>query len=119
MAESIVYEKSKSFAIRAVNLYKYLCNDKKEYVMSKQLLRSATSIGANLAESNYAPSKRDFVHKIYLSLKEAAETKYWLEILYETNYLENSEFDSLNTDCSEIITILNSITKTMNPRTNK
>ena len=87
MSEKIVYIKSKSFAIRIVNLYRYLREDKKEYVMSKQLLRCGTSIGANIAESGCAISEKDFLSKLYVAFKECAETQYWLDILYETSYL--------------------------------
>ena len=113
MAESIAYEKSKNFSISVIQIYNYLCDTKREYVMSKQLLRSATSIGANLAESKYAVSKKDFLNKVYIALKEAAETKYWLEILYETHYLNKNDFDSLVIECIELIHILNAITKTI------
>lgn len=85
--ENTAKYKSKKFAVRIVKLYKYLCDTKKEYVLSKQLLRSGTSIGANLEEAECAISKKDFLVKIYISLKECSETKYWLELLYETEYL--------------------------------
>ena len=107
MAESIAYEKSKNFSISVIQIYNYLCDTKREYVMSKQLLRSATSIGANLAESKYAVSKKDFLNKVYIALKEAAETKYWLEGVSETH------FDSLEIACIELIHILNATTKTI------
>ena len=96
--EKTVKYKSKKFAVRIVKLYKYLCDEKKEYVLSKQLLRSGTSIGANIAESECAISEKDFLSKIYIALKEAAETIYWLDLLYETNYLSASEFESIKND---------------------
>ena len=113
MGDSIVFEKSKRFAIRIVKLYKYLCDEKKEVVLSKQLLRSGTSIGANIAEANSAFSKKDFLAKMYIAFKECSESKYWLDLLYKTGYLTQSEFDSINADCTELQKILSSITKTM------
>lgn len=111
--EKTAFYKSKKFAIRIVNLYKYMCEDKKEYVLSKQILRSGTSIGANLAEAETAISKKDFLSKIYISLKECSETMYWLELLYETNYISQQMFISLNNDCNELRKMLSSTTKTL------
>lgn len=91
--------KSKKFAVRIVNLYKYLCNEKKEFVLSKQILRCGTSIGANLAESKSAISKKDFLSKIYIALKECSETIYWLELLKETGYINETMYISVNNDC--------------------
>ena len=105
--------KSKKFAIRIVNLYKYLCDVRKEFVLSKQLLRSGTSIGANLAEAECAISKKDFMAKLYIALKECSETKYWLELLYETEYLNKEQFDSIYNNCEEIRKMLSSATKTI------
>ena len=82
-----IKHKSKMFAVRIVKLYRYLCEEKKEFVMSKQLLRSGTSIGANIAESECAISRKDFLSKVYIALKECAETLYWLELLFDTDYL--------------------------------
>lgn len=113
MGDSIVFEKSKRFAIRIVKLYKYLCDEKKEVVLSKQLLRSGTSIGANIAEANSAFSKKDFLAKMYIAFKECSESKYWLDLLYKTDYLTQSEFDSINADCTELQKLLSSITKTL------
>lgn len=110
MGEIVV--KSKSFAIRVVNLYKYLTNNKKEYVLSKQLLRSGTSIGANVAEAACAFSKKDFISKMYIAFKECNESLYWLELLHETEFLTSCEFESLNEDRIELRKILSSITKT-------
>ena len=112
--EKTVKFKSKKFAVRIVNLYKYLCEDKKEYVLSKQLLRSGTSIGANVAESECAISKRDFLNKIYIALKECSETIFWLELLYETGYLNEKEYISINNDCEEIRKMMSATTKTIN-----
>ena len=110
--------KSKKFAVRVVNLYKYICDVKKEYVLSKQLLRSGTSIGANLAEAECAISKKDFVSKIYISLKECAETQYWLELLHETEYLTGDQYESMLNDCVELRKMLSSTTKTINSTLN-
>ena len=112
MKESnVILEKSKSFAIRIVKLCKYL-NDRNEYVLSKQLLRSGTSVGANVREAQRGQSKADFVSKMNIALKEACETEYWLEILFETEYLNKEEFESIYNDNKEITKLLMSITKT-------
>ena len=112
MGDSIVKEKSKAFAIRIVKLYQYLVDHKKEYHISKQLLRSGTSIGANVREANNAISKAEFVAKMSISLKEASETEYWLELLYETKYLNEVEFNSVIEDCIVLIKLLTAIIKT-------
>ncbi|MDD6710013.1 MAG: four helix bundle protein [Ruminococcus sp.] len=112
--EKTVKYKSKKFSVRIVNLYKYLCDKKNEYVLSKQILRSGTSIGANIAESECAISKKDFLSKIYIALKESAETLYWLDLLYETEYITDSQYESLYADCEEIKKMLSSTTKTIN-----
>ena len=104
-------DKSKLFAIRIVNLYKYLWNDKKEYVLSKQILRSGTSIGANVKESIYAQSKLDFISKLSIALKEASETEYWLELLYQTEYINSIQFESIHNDCVELLKLLTAIIK--------
>ena len=109
----IALVKSKHFAIRIVRLYAYLRDEKHEYVMSKQLLRCGTSIGANLAEAEYAISKSDFQSKAYIALKETAETIYWLELLHSTDYLTEMQFSSLHQDADEIRRILASSTKTL------
>ena len=112
MKESnVILEKSKSFAIRIVKLCKYL-NDRNEYVLSKQLLRSGTSVGANVREAQRGQSKADFVSKMNIALKEACETEYWLEILFETEYLNKEEFESIYNDNKEITKLLMSIIKT-------
>jgi four helix bundle protein len=112
--EKTIRFKSKRFAVRIVNLYKYLCKDKREFVISKQLLRSGTSIGANVAESECAISKKDFLNKIYIALKECIETIYWLELLYETKYISKEEFLSIEKDCEEMRKMMSSTTKTIN-----
>ena len=109
----IAYEKSKAFAIRIVRLYQYLTTQRREFVISKQILRSGTSIGSNLAESVFAISRNDFQLKIYIALKEASETAYWLELLYETGYLTDTQYQSLNKDCDVLIRILAATTRTL------
>jgi len=111
MKENVVKEKSLIFAIRIVNLYKLLC-EKKEYVMSKQILKAGTSIGANLAEAECAISKKDFLAKVYIAFKECAETKYWLELLQRTELIGKEDYNSIGRDCDEIYRILAAITKT-------
>ena len=101
------------FAIRIVNMYKYLCENKKEYVMSKQLLRSGTSIGANVREAKRAQSTPDFYTKLTIALKEADETTYWLDLLHETGYLSQIEYDDVSKDCEELLRMLVSSTKTL------
>lgn len=116
MKENLVEDKSKKFALRMVHLYKYLTEEKKEFILSKQVLRSGTSIGANLAEAQCAMSKKDFVAKIYIALKECSETQYWLGLLKDAEFITGLEFDSLYTDCNEITKILMATTKTINNR---
>lgn len=113
MNDNIVKDKSEKFAIRIVNLYKYLSESKKEKILSKQILRSGTSIGANLAEAECAISKNDFLAKIYIAFKESSETQYWLKLLKNTDYITNQEFDSLFADCNEITKILVKTIKTI------
>ena len=98
--------KSEAFALRMIKLYKVLCRDRHELVLSKQLLRSGTSIGANVAEAVYAQSKADFISKYRIALKEASESAYWLRLLYKSEYINYEEFKSLNADCSELIRML-------------
>lgn len=111
--------KSKLFALRIIKLYKYLVNEQKEFVISKQVLRSGTSIGANIAEAECSISRKDFLAKIYIALKECAETKYWLELLYESEYIEQKPFESIYSDCMELYRILSSSTHTMTGRPHK
>ena len=114
--ESIVEKKSFDFAVRIVNLYKHLTTDKKEFVLSKQLLRSGTSIGANVAEGERGQTKPDFNTKMNIALKEANETYYWLRLLHSTDYLTDKEFQSMEKDVDEIIAILVSICKKTNDK---
>ncbi len=106
-------EKSRRFARRIVRLYRYLCSERKEFVLSKQLLRSGTSIGANLAEAHYAFSRNDFLAKVYIALKETSETIYWIDLLYDSNYLSARQYDSLMQDAQELLKNLTSSTKTI------
>ena len=110
---NVVVEKSKGFALRIIKLYQHLCANK-EYVMSKQLLRSGTSIGANVKEAIRAQSKPDFYAKMNISLKEASETEYWLELLRESGYIDEQGFNSIYADCQELLKILMAITKNRN-----
>ena len=119
MAESIARDKSKTFALRIIRLYKHLYNEKNEYTMSKQLLRCGTSIGANISEAEYSMSKREFIAKMNISLKEAAETEYWLEILHDSEYITDKEYSSIMEDCKEILSLLVSIIKTANENLKK
>ena len=112
MAENEVLIKSKDFAVRIVNLYKFLTEEKKEYVLSKQLLRSGTSIGANICEAECSVTHKDFISKMYVSFKECSETLYWLELLVKTEFLTTEQYESINGDCTEIFKLLSSITKT-------
>jgi four helix bundle protein len=107
--ESIIAKKVYSFALEIIKLYKCLVNEKKEFVLAKQLLRSGTSIGANVNEAISGQSKRDFVHKLSIALKEARETSYWLNLLRDSNYIAQNEFSQLNKSCTEIMKILSSI----------
>ncbi len=116
MTESVMFTKSKAFAIRIVRLYKYL-RERKESVIAKQMLRSGTSIGANIAESRYAQSKSDFASKLQIALKEAAETQYWLELLRDAELVsDDNTFASLCDDCTELIKLLTSSVKTAKQR---
>ena len=110
--DATIEQKSFRFAIRIVNLYKYLRREKKEFVLSKQMLRSGTSIGANAAESQQAQSRADFIAKLNIALKEAAETNYWLRLLHATEYLTDTEFQSVHNDCRELEKMLTAIIKT-------
>ena len=108
---NIILEKTKAFAVRIINLYKILRYDNKEFVLSKQVLRSGTSIGANTREAMRGQSKADFYSKLNIALKEADETAYWLELLYETAFITKTQFDSIYNDCQELISLLVAITK--------
>ena len=115
-SDNIIQQKSFAFAIKIVDLYKYLINEKKEFVLSKQLLRSGTSIGANIEESIGGQSYKDFLHKISISYKEARESIYWLKLLRETNYLNVEKAESLIADAEEICKILGKIQITLKNR---
>ena len=110
--DNLIVGKSKAFALRIIKLFKYLRGEKNEYILSKQLLRSGTSIGANVREATRAQSKADFNAKIAIALKEAEETAYWLELLFEGEFLEKEAFASIYSDCNEVCKILMSISKT-------
>ena len=112
--DNIIAEKSKTFAIRVIRLYQHLETKHKGFVLSKQLLKSGTSIGANVKESVYAQSTKDFISKLKISIKEANETEYWLELLVATEYITEKEFTSIHTDCVELIKILISIINSSN-----
>ncbi len=116
MKENISEEKSFEFAVRIVNLYKYLCDTKKEYIISKQLLRCGTSIGANISEAQRGQSMADFAAKMNIALKEAYETEYWLRLLYRTGYISEKEYQSIHPEILEMISILISICKTSNTK---
>lgn len=109
MSESIVKTKSFELAIRGVNFYKYLVAEKKEYIMSKQFLRSVTSVGANVREAVNAQSKLDFIHKVSIAQKECDESLYWLELLKEINYISEIEFESIYQQNKEVLKIIRSI----------
>jgi len=115
----MIRQKTIDFAIRIVNFYKYLCDEKKEYVMSKQILRSGTSIGANVRESKNAQTDPDYLTKMNIALKEADETQYWLEVLYRSTIISETEYKSLNEDLKEIIAILVSIVKKLKDKRDK
>ena len=106
-----IQEKSFHFAIRIVNLCKYLQTEQKEFILSKQLLRSGTSIGANVSESQQAQSRPDFINKLNIALKESAETEYWLRLLYATDYLSSDQFNSIFADSNEVKSLLVAIVK--------
>jgi len=111
MRENIIKLKSFAFAVRVVKLYKFLTTDRKEFVLSKQLLRSGTAVGALVREAEHAETKKDFIHKMAIAQKEINETIYWLELLKETEYLKKDQFESINQDAVEIIKLITSIIK--------
>ena len=115
-SESIIASKAYSFALEVIKIYKVLVNERKEYVLSKQLLRSGTSIGANINEAIAGQSKRDFVYKLNIALKEARETNYWLNLLKDSGYINPVEFETLNSKCGEIVKMLTSIIMTTKER---
>ncbi|MCL2416968.1 MAG: four helix bundle protein [Bacteroidales bacterium] len=117
--ESILRDKAYKFAVRIVKFSQYLRDEKKEFVLSNQILRSGTSIGALIQEAEYAQSTADFINKFSISLKEANETAYWLLLLKDTNYVEKKLFNSLYSDCNEVISMLVSTVKTLKTKTTK
>jgi len=106
-------EKSRKFAIRVYNLYKYLCDERHEYILAKQLLRSGTSIGANLSEAQYSVSRKEFLVKTKIALKECSETEYWLDLLKEISLINQNEYTSIVNDCKEILKLLIATVKTI------
>lgn len=112
MGKTIMHDKSLEFAIRIVKLYQYLCIEHKEFVLSKQLLRSGTSVGALIRESEHAESNADFIHKFAIAQKECNETLYWLELLYKTNFLTKNEFESISLAALELLKMITSSIKT-------
>ena len=111
--DNAIINKSKLFALRIIRLYRYLCDEKREFVLSKQVLKSGTSIGANIKEAQTAQSKKDFLAKMYIAYKEANETEYWLELLYESGYIDEKSFTSVYNDNKELLKLLTAITKTI------
>lgn len=111
--ESVLRTKSFGFAVRIVNLYKLLCYREREFTISKQMLRSGTSVGAMMREAQFAESKMDFVHKLAVAQKEINETLYWLELLRDTEYISQQEFESINTDAVELIKMITGSIKTV------
>ena len=111
MEDNVIKRKSRNFAIDIIRTYQWLCEEKHEYVMSKQVLRAGTSIGANVAEGVRAQTKPDFYAKMSIALKEASETSYWLDIIHATDYLPDAMFNDLNDKCEELLSILTAITK--------
>ena len=109
---NIIDLKTKAFAVRIIKFAQFLQDQKREFILSKQILRSGTSIGANTRERKNAASKADFINKFAIALKEADETSYWLELLFESDFIDKKQFDSIYSDCEEIISLLVSITKT-------
>jgi four helix bundle protein len=112
MSGKVIRTKSFAFALRIVKLFQYLQQQKREYVLSKQLLRSGTAIGAMVRESEHAESRPDFIHKLSVALKEANETDYWLELLVESEYIDPKGYDSIKEDLNELLKLLTAIIKT-------
>ena len=119
MKENILKDKAYEFALRVVKLYQYLANEKKEFVISKQVLRSGTSIGANIEEANQAQSKADFIHKLSIAQKESFETHYWIRILRDSNFLTEKLADSILKDCEEVQKLITTSIKTAKANLNK
>ena len=117
--DNVIHAKSYAFAIRIVNAYKFLADSQKEFILSKQLLRSGTAIGALVAEAHHTQSSADFLNKMNIALKEANETSYWLSLLKDTHYLEDISYESISVDCNELIALLVSIVKSMKQSLNR
>ena len=112
MAENVILDKTYKFSVRIINLYKFMVKEHNEFVLSKQILRSGTSVGANIEEAVGGITKKDFINKLHISYKEARETHYWLRLLKDTDYIDEKIFNSLIEDCEEILKIIYSIIKT-------
>jgi four helix bundle protein len=112
MSQSIVLEKAFAFALRIVKLYQYLCDEKREFILSKQLLTAGTHIGKHIKEATAAESKNVFTHEMSIALRKASETEYWLELLYQAEFLSEKQFESVNSDRLEILKMLTKIVKT-------
>jgi four helix bundle protein len=108
-SDNIIVDKSFDFAVRIINLYKILCKEQKEFVISKQVLRSGTSIGANVREAKNAQSRADFIHKMAIAQKECDETCYWLELLHKTEFIHEAAFESVHDECTTLLKIIRSI----------
>ena len=119
MGSNALKDKSLLFAVRCVNLYKHLSDERKEYVISKQMLRSGTSIGANIREALCAESDKDFIHKLHIAYKEANETQYWFEVMLKSELINELEYTSINNDLSELFALLTTIIKTTKQKTTK
>jgi four helix bundle protein len=119
MKNNVIMDKSYAFALRIIKLYKYLINEKKEYVLSKQILRSGTSVGALIKEAEHAQSKADFLNKMNIALKEANETEYWLMLLKDSGYIDEESYDSIYPDSVELIKLLVSIVKSTKEKLNR
>ena len=116
MKDNIVQHKSYAFALRIIKLYKYLCNEDNEYVLSKQILRSGTSIGANIEEAIGGQSKKDFLSKLSIAYKKTRETHYWLRLLHDSDYISTKAFESIMLECDELLKLIGSIQKTTKNR---
>ena len=119
MANNALKDKSLLFAVRCVNLYKLLCDERNEFVLSKQMLRSGTSIGANISEALCAESDKDFIHKLHIAYKEANETLYWFEVMLKSELIKENEYTSINNDLSELLALLTTIIKTSKQKITK
>lgn len=117
-SENVVLQKSREFALRIIKLYRYMSVENREFILSKQVLRSGTSIGANVNEAQEAQSSADFISKLSIALKEARETKYWLDLLHGSGYITDVQYQSINADAEELIALLTAILKTKKAKKN-